>query len=550
MNFNKRALKHGALATVITALVLVAVLGANILFTWIANEKLLYLDVTKERYNEISDESDQLLSEIDGEVNNVTIYFLADQDELNSPVLGYSKEYTGSTTDLWGMKYVHELALQLEVQYDYIKVDYLSLKEDKDVLEAFKTTVGTTFSKQDVIIDNCTYEYDSEGNKLTDLYGNVIEHHNFRICNRDAFFTFDEETNYVFAFKGDLRYTSTIISLAGNTPTVYFLTGHGEKVGPEGSSDFGKAEALRQLFSDAGFITKKANLVTDYKKVFEDESARILVIFGPETDYQGSESEINEISLLRKFAVSENSHLMFFLDKTENELTNLEEYIWDYWGVGLAGTTVKDVGTNDISSDGSSFIAQYETDQYSIGINLTNTLMELDSLPKVAFKNASVLKISSPFLQSNGFYEDASNKFAGSVFLTPTTSVALDKDGNTVKNYGEADAEPVMVLSYDNWLNNKNDTISTYTLVCGTTEFAAEEFITDATYGNHDVLFLSMRLMGKEVVPFEIDFKVVQSEGLDIAEEEVTAWTVCICAIVPVIMLALGTFVFIKRRHM
>ena len=550
MTINKRKIKRGALGAVLTAGVLVAVLVLNVLFSWLASEKLLYVDVSKEKFNEISKESQQALNEVDAENTNITIYFLADKDELNSPALGYSKKYTGSTTDLWGMRYVHEMALQFAAQYDYITVEYLNMKDDKDVLEAYKSTVGTTFSKQDVIIDNCLYETDENGSVVKDEKGQAVMHHNFRICNRDAFFTFDEETSYVFAFKGDLRYTSTILSLAGLSPTVYFLTGHGEKVGDAESNDYGKAQALRDLFFEAGFVTRKANLAADYKKIFADTSARILVIYGPESDYTGYESQVNEISLLRKFSFGENRHLMFFIDETKEQLKNLEEYMWDYCGVGFEDTTVKDVGTNDISNDGSAFIARYETDEYSVGINLTSSLTELDSNPKIAFKNAAVLKMHEGFVQSTGFSEDASTKYAGAVFLTPTTAVSVDKEGNTVKNYSESKADPVMVLTYDTWLNSENDSVATYTTICGTTDFADKEYLTDVSYGNRDVLFLAMRLMGKEVVPFEIDFKVVQSEGLEMDETEVIVWEICLIGIIPVAALVLGTVVFIKRRHM
>ena len=551
MRINQRKLKRGAISVVLTALVLAALFVFNVAFSWLANEKLLYIDVTKEKYNEISKESDELLKEVDRKYTDITIYFLADRDELNSPSLGYSKKVSNSTTDLWGMKYVHELALQFAAEYDYVKVDYLSLKEDKDILETYKSTVGSTFSKQDVIIDNCQYEYDADGNKVLDANGVPVMHHNFRICNRDAFFTFDEETSYVFAFKGDLRYTSTILSLSGLSPTVYFLTGHGEKVGPaDDGNDYGKAQAIRDLFFKAGFTTRKADLTKDYKEVFADTTARILVVFGPETDYAGYEGSVNEIALLRKFAIGENRHLMFFMDKTEQKLTNLEEYIWDYCGVGFEDTTVKDAGTNNLSADGSAFVAAYETNQYSVGVNLTSALTSLDSLPRIAFKNATALKISDAFAQSHGFSEDSSTKYAGSVFLAPKTALAVDKYGNTVKKYNESTPDPIMVLTYDAWLNNDNDEVSTYTTVCGTTDFAAAEYVNSATFGNRDVLFHSMRLMGKEVVPFEIDFKVVQSEGLEIEENEALVWEICLSAIVPVTMLVLGTVVFIKRRHM
>ncbi len=547
---NKRKIKQGAISVLITAGVLALILVANILFTFLANEKLLYIDVSKEKYNEISKESEKELEAVDVKNTDITIYFLADPDELNSPSLGYSKKYTGSTTDLWGMRYVHELALQFAAKYDYVKVDYLSLKDDKDILDRYKTTVGTTMSKQDVIIDNMSQETDSQGNPVKDSQGNPVTHHNFRICHRDAFFTFDEETQYVFAFKGDLRFTSTILSLSGKSPTVYFLTGHGEKVGESGSDDFGKAQGLKELFVSAGFNARKADLAKDYKQIFADSTARILVVFGPDSDYKGRDGEINEIALLRKFAIGENSHLMFFMDDASGKLPNLEEYLWDYCGVGLEPYKIKDSTTNSVSKDGSAFIARYENNPYSVGVNLTNSLTELDSTPRVVFENAGALKFNPAYLQSSGFTEDSSTKFAGAVFLAPSGSYSYDGEGNKLYEYTETFSAPVMSLTYDSWLNNDNDTVATYTTVCGTTDFVDAKYLDDATYANKDVLFLAMRLMGKEDVPFDIDFKVVQSEGLEMDDIQVLIWEICTVAVIPVVMLVLGAVMFFKRRHM
>ena len=278
MKNSKRKIGRLSLSAGITALVLVGILLLNILFSYIANNRLLYLDVSKEGFSELSAESTELLDKIDPDTTNITIYFLADRDELSSPILGYSSS-SGRTTgqnEMWGMRYVHELALAIAAKYDYVSVDYLNMNNDKEMIDTFQTTVGYSFRKSSVVIDNCTYEYDKNGSPLLDENGVHLSHHNYRICSRDAFFTFDEDTGYVYAFNGDLRYTSVILSLSGLSPTVYFLTGHGEKVGDEEENDFGKAQAMRDLLFEAGFTVKKANLVKDYKEVFSDSRARLL----------------------------------------------------------------------------------------------------------------------------------------------------------------------------------------------------------------------------------------------------------------------------------
>ena len=77
--FTRRLLHSG-----LTLLVLAAVLAVNIGFTVLSDSQLLRLDMSGASYNEISNESRTLLDQLDPDENNITIYFLADADELRS----------------------------------------------------------------------------------------------------------------------------------------------------------------------------------------------------------------------------------------------------------------------------------------------------------------------------------------------------------------------------------------------------------------------------------------------------------------------------------
>lgn len=544
--------KRGAIAVAITAGVILALLCVNIVFTLLAEKYHLYLDVTKERYNEISAQSKELLDQLDPEDNDITIYFLADHDELDNPAMGYLK--TGNTNDLWGMKYVYELAQSYAQTYDFIKIDTLSLKDDADRISEYKTTVGSKFGKNSIIIDNYTGETDAKGNPVTGANGEQLRHHNYRVLERDHFFRANADTMFAFAFDGDYRFTSVLLSLSGKNPVVYFMTGEGEPTGKsDDPADFGEAAALRDVFFDAGFVTRKADLEKDYLDIFNDEEARILLFFGPREDVSAKEAD-----LIHRFACRPNHNLMFFIDNDTEGLTNLKEYIFDYCGVSFTGNSVSDIGSGGIGSQGRAFIAAYESDEYSIGLSLLDTLIKLDSQPAVAFENAGALEISEKYVQtpsntSSGYSENAASTITGGMFLPPATAVSVDKDGNTVANYGEESggiAQPVMTLTHESWMNSDNGSDNTYTLVCGTTGFAKAEYLNDPAYGNRDVLTLAMRLMGKEIIPYELDFKVIEGEALTMEKSESTAWTIILCSIIPLAALGMGTAVYVRRKHL
>lgn len=557
----KRRLLHSGL----TILVLFAVLAVNIGFSILSDRQLLRIDMTSENYNEISDESQALLDELDPEENNITIYFLADADELRSTYLGYSNSYytnqgyDAPTSDLWGMKYVYDIALEFANRYDFVNVKHLNLTKDAKELEAFRSTMGTTLTKQDVIVDNYTSEKDEDGKTVLDENGKPVMHHNFRIVKRDAFYTFDSDTSYAYAFRGDLRFTSTILSLSGANPTVYFVSGHGEKVGDytagefSSTGDYGEAQALRDLFFDAGFVTKKIDLSKEYETLFNDESARIVVIYGPTSDFSSDSAYaaggISEIAVLRRFLVDADHHMMVFLDETAEPLSNLEEYLHDYWGVSFEQALIKDSGKNSLTDDGMRFFGSYETNEYSVGSSLTDQLAELDSLPRAAFDRARPLSFDPNFSQSVGYDEMFASLSAGAVFLAPEDTLLVDYQGETLSSDDQG-GRALAALTYETIMNEENEQLATYVFSCGGTGFASEEHLNSSSYSNRDVLYYTMRLMSRDTVPFEIDFKVLASEGLDdITDTEATAWTIVLCSLIPAIMLITGTVVFIKRRH-
>ena len=113
----------------------------------------------------------------------------------------------------------------------------------------------------------------------------------------------------------------------------------------------------------------------------------------------------------------------------------------------------------------------------------------------------------------------------------------------------KTDPGAVMTLTYETWSNEKsNNRIPTYVLAAGTTSFTSEEYLSSAVYGNRDVMFYTMRLMGKEIVPFEIDFVKLESEAISTDGVNVTAVTVALTVVPAILVLTVGVIVLVKRR--
>lgn len=545
---------HRSTAGLFTAGILAAVVVLNLVLTLALGSKMT-VDLTTEGFNAISDASKKELDKIDPEGNNITIYFLADRDELNSVELGYSNTVSGSTTNLWGMKYISSLADVYAERYSFVNIKTLNIKKDADKLEEFKSTVGTTFTKQEVIVDNYTSERDKDGNVVTDENGDPIMHHNFRKYKRDNFFVFNSETGYAYGFNGDEVFTMALLSVSGENPTVYFTCGHGESVGDDTTlddsifADYGRATALRDLFFNAGYVTKKIDLSTEYKALFEDDTARIIVMFGPTTDYVGTgvAGKTDEIAVVRKFMNGDRHSAMFFIDG-DAEMPNLREYIEDYYGVTVEPIKVKDGGANSLSADGYTFISDYETDEYGIGTNLTDPFSEMTSKPLAVFDNSWTLSINDAFGQTNGFHDDSTTTTTGGVFVAPKSASGIS--GESTSDYSSGDQPALMTLSVIDRINKNDNTTSSYALISGSVGFADAEYVNSASYCNGDILYYTMRIMSRSSVDYTVDMKKIESFALSgLTDSGVAAYTVLLCAPVPLVSLVLGTVVFVKRRH-
>ena len=618
---NKR-LRHGVISVAITAGVLCAVILFNILFSFLAHKFIWVIDTTPNDLVTISDYSRELLSEIDEKENDITIYFLADPDELQNFELTGHRQGEGSST--WGMSYIYNLAKLYEKEFPYITVKLLDSSDDADYIrEHFAMSIGTSLGPLHIVMEN----------RVNGLA-------TYRTMQRDEFFAFGTDTMY---FRGDDKFTSTVLSLSGENPIAYFIEGHGEKIGPLGDEeDFGKAEALMSLFRDAGFIIEKINLSErDFPADADDAfygRAGVAVIYGPDGDFKTDrDGGANEITRLRKYLNRKNHNLMVFMDPETEAMPNLSEYLMDYWGIQfedsiLTVDTKNPIESGAVTEDGYNYYARYETNKNSPGSALTSSLLSLQTLPRAFFGKSRTIAMNvkwSNNAESSMVMEGVTSYKVGGAFLAPAQSAVQYADGgyrvfdatlyeeyvgkyydeeyakiaplyreefyqsaydthygenledyrkdglsdaeiaDKCKTYAEefvkdkiddhmkaylklSDSEPspVMTLTHASWMYQSGETVSSYALMCGTTDFASEEAIENASFSNRDTLYTAIYLFGKNVLPYDIDIiKVESPSSLTIGNGMAITWFVILAAVIPLGVIAAGVTVTVKRRR-
>lgn len=520
----RKSVRYGGASAGLTVAVIAVVIALNMIVSGVFAVWGYHLDMTADNLFALSEQSEGLLSEREGQDHQVTIYFMADRDQLGQ--VASSANYYGEST-LWGMKYILELADALAERFDYINVDFIDPTAEP---VRIKSIVGEEyynshkFNSGSILIDNYSPERDNKGDILMGSDGKPLSYwHNFRLYGRDNFYGFNTTAYNVISFKGEYRLVSTILSITGPiTPVAYFITGHGEPVGGyeigEESDNYGDASYLWNLFRDSGFKIRKIDL--QYEN-FDADANAVAVIFAPQTDYTSSENskDAGEIGKLQKFTETAGHSLMVFLNPGTRTLPSLEGYLKEAGGVEYLNAKLKDSGDQSITVDGYSVVGN-RTDSSNL---LSEKLSEVNSEEKVIFRNARSIRIA-----------DASK--AAAVYTVPASA--------------SPDMESAATVTADDaFLTFSTLSEGSYLFACGTQLLPYVSYTEQAEYANREVISAALAAFTGENTAYAVAEKIIPNEGLNLTTKQATVWTVILSVTLPVVITVIGLVVNLRRRY-
>lgn len=489
--FSDKRFKYGSAAVAFTTVVIAAIIAANAIFGMLASALLWYADMTAEQLYGITDASRELLADLSAEDVNIKIVFCTPKDKLE-------EEYH--------QKLVHQSALSYAKEFDFVEVEYLDIITNPSSVNKYKTTAATTIKTTNVIIENGS---------------------DYRVFTIEAFFTFAESDNRVFAFNGELKITSAILQLCYDNPIAYFTVGHGETT---------TSSQLAGLFELAGYDVR----TIDLSKEEIDPSAQVVVINGPKYDFMGYNQEVNEIAKIADF-LDAYGNLMVFMDANSmgtQEFSELNQFLSE-WGISFGRSVLKDA-ENSISADGYSLVSQYTTE--GMGSSLTTSLRKLETVPKAIVRYTMPVEI----LWENRTIDQGSRTVSPILISSNSAQAFGFENENEVVGSGSFN---LVTITQDS-VYVDNEPFTSYVLAVGTTNFTNQDYLASNAYGNADIIYSAMKAMGREKVPLNIDFRLFENKSLDITAAQANAWTIVYTALIPVIVLVAGTVVWLKRRHL
>ena len=93
-------------------------------------------------------------------------------------------------------------------------------------------------------------------------------------------------------------------------------------------------------------------------------------------------------------------------------------------------------------------------------------------------------------------------------------------------------------------------TDSAYVLLCGSTDFASEKYLSSNTFGNADFMLSALQMAGREPVPVGLTYKEFANYTIEsITSSEATTYTVIFTVAPIVIAFIAGVFVIVRRKN-
>ncbi len=455
----------------LSALILAATLALGVLLNALQVRANLYIDLTDSKLYTLSE---GMKKELEGIEAPVTITFCADPDLL----LANQKT-----------RYVYIMAREIEKQLENITVVTCDVAKDPTAVEQFRATSATTIYWDHVILS-------TEGR--------------YRLLRAAAFWTTDSQTGELYAFDGEYKMASALLSLtAVERPIAYFATGHGECVyDPQNPTDPRGSEArgFYTLLTDVGLEVRTLNLATALQ--IPDDCV-LLILNDPQSDYVADPADptgqnrpwldLHARSPLEKIdRYLDNAGSLMVFKSPDVALPTLCEFLEEYGIACAEGEIVKDAraalsdGT-DTETARENLLATYPAKD-TLGGSLFSDIASLSALPKTVVPRNGYFT----FLWENNEkrYADSLRAMTAPVLFSSDTARAYDLSGLLTDAAGSYPLATITTRIY----SEEAADYYTYVFACAGTELVSNACLENDTYANYDILFSTVRTISRSDV--------------------------------------------------
>ncbi|MBR5286159.1 MAG: Gldg family protein [Clostridia bacterium] len=512
---DNRRYKYGGISILFTVVFIAFILVVNVFLSSLSLSGSLTVDLTKEDFTSIGDETLRLLDEL-GKDLDITVTFMSPRDRFyDTP----GEEYNGLKLEV----VIRDLAEAYQKIYDgsgergTVRIEYKELDTDPEFEKKILEETATPLTANSVIVEG--------------------EYHK-RVLDLSSFLMVNENGEY-YAFNGEYRLTTAILqSSIKEQQVVTFTYGNGEPITENGEiSTSSPLLGLIYEFSSAGFSIETVNL--DMEEI--DPNTEILITYDPVNDLS-----LTEVDKISEFLKARNAY-MVFVDSQTTEHKNLQSMLSDNWGIDYNPLYRITDDTHSLEKSASTINAKFaaisaDAQNSSAAYQIRKTVSSVEGSFTVAFPESVELVVRNNNTQ-DGFTVET-------VLSTYDTAKATKKGNDGTEIEGTKGEMPLMLLSTKYGYGVNNATEYSYVMLVGSTEFANTANILQSTYGNRRIVLSAARVFSANRIVPDIDYKEFQETALEIENGTAKTLTYLICTIFPGAIIIMGIVVFFRRRHL
>lgn len=508
-HFNKRRLKYGSFATALTIFVIAAIVLVNVVATMLFDRFPITLDLTSGSIYTITEETAEFIESID---TPVEITVLDTEEEYRA-----ISSYTAQTVELLKNYTQHNAG---------ITVKYIDMLSNPD----FVANYTQTLSAGDIIVEPSGGAHERvKVVSLTDLL-NVPDDYSYLLQYAQnygeeyvhmALVAGESSRQITLTSNAEQAITSAIMTVTDQNPiTVAVLTYPG--------ANEADISGLTDLLDVNGYLI--TNIDIQSGELTDDID--LAIIPAPKVDY--TTLEITKIENWLQGGGMLEKDLIYVASASQPETPNLDGLLYKY-GITVEPKIIYETDT-------ARWMGQ-DTPSYTLqDIATENYLKDVTNLDR-SFFVPDARAISTRF-------ENVDSTYSCEPVIVSSPSSELRDMYQTDNGTQERGSFNSVVVAKQKKVNQDTH-ISTYTyvVVFGSELILEPSVIRNPGFNNGDFTISMLNEITGKSEGITITPKSVASETFEITTSQTRALTLVFALIIPVAVLAVGTVVWIRRRH-
>ena len=504
-----KRIKHGALSVVFTVIFVAAIVLINIIFNMVLDRFDITADLTDKALYSIEDSTAKYLAGVD---DSVSFTVTADENAFEN-----SYEY---------FKQVSEIAKRFAASNPGFTIEYRDLDENP----TFYAKYGNTLSVGSIIVESAKTgryvivtdeDYLSPRYLFTDPYSGSTEEITLDYYYMYAQMGYSAFVSAEYYAAAERSLLSAVMNVTNENPVrVAFITGYGAN---DSSSAFGS------LLESNAFTVENLEIETVQRI---DSDIDFAVILAPLYDY--SNDDINKLDMWLDNGGMYGKNLLYVPAAQVDVLPNLNSYIRE-WGLSLESGYVYQTSA-DYGYVASPTYQQLflEDSDYSGIIDTTTKATQADRMKaiNILFEESSVY-VTAPIVST----------YSGAV-IAPFDMADWDPS--------KAEGSGTYVVAAE---SNKTrfegiDPYRSRLFIISGEYFLDEAFLSASSINNADIaLSIFNTASEKENVEISVTPKAFGVTTFEITGSQAQAITIVFAAVIPVLVIAAGVIVIIRRKR-